>query len=58
MAKRVWRKVVGHRRQDRTYGDGTHRIIKLECGHEDGRKPSQGLPNRMACWQCEAEGRL
>jgi hypothetical protein len=28
-------------------------ILTLECGHESGRKASEGIPKKVRCIQCE-----
>lgn len=53
MAKREWRKVVGHARYRFHSAHGDTLILKLECGHEVGRKGAQGIPAKVACNQCE-----
>lgn len=57
--KRIWRKVVGYEYYTPT--NAPHRncslMLKLECGHEIGRKASQGIPKRVACPECK-QGRI
>ncbi len=57
--KRTWRKVVGysHYRYYKAHGDTI--LLKLECGHEVGRKASECYPTnpkKVICKQCEMGG--
>jgi len=56
--KRIWCKVVGYEsyRFYKAHGDSI--ILKLECGHEVGRKASEcyTMPKKVICKQCEMRG--
>ena len=47
---RTWRKVTGYER--RASSDGYALLLTLECGHQIGRKASQGTPRKVHCRQC------
>jgi len=56
---RIWRKVVGYERYRFYKAHGDSIILKLECGHEVGRKASECYPTnpkKVICRQCELEG--
>ena len=57
MTKRIWRKVVGHYSYSPTNNPhpsyDCSLIIQLECGHELPRKMAHGVPQKMACYDCE-----
>jgi len=50
---RIWRRVTGYKRYRFYKAHGDTIVIKLECGHEVGRKASQGVPKKAVCRQCE-----
>ena len=59
--KRIYRKVIGHECYSPTNnphpGYPCSLILKLECGHEQGRKMSQGIPHKALCIECEEDAR-
>lgn len=56
----VWRKVVRTWSYSPTNnphpGHPCSLVLVLECGHEIGRKMSQGVPGKAMCYQCSQEG--
>lgn len=50
---RPWKKVHSYSR--RPAGNGYALHLVLECGHEVGRKQSQGVPARVRCLLCPPE---
>lgn len=56
----IMQKVVSHEYSGRSRAIGyKHKWLhlKLECGHMNVRKASQGLPKRARCWYCEHDAK-
>lgn len=52
--KRIWCRVIDY--EYYTPINAPHPdcslVLELECGHQDRRKASQGIPERVACYFC------
>ena len=51
--KRIWRKAIGYQSYTCHAKLGSSVMLYLECGHIQGRKLSQGSPDKVVCRSCE-----